>query len=66
MQTYFAEPYEELIEFMVSENRGKKEYFIGLRGEGLGIKIEPIEDPGSDYQKTGRVYLTRGVGMFTP
>jgi hypothetical protein len=42
MQTYFAEPYEELIEFMVSENRGKKEYFIGLRGDGLGIKIEPI------------------------
>ena len=31
----------------------------------MGVKIEPIEDPGFKYKKTGRVYVVRGVGMFT-
>ena len=50
---------------MISETKGKKEYFFGIRGEGLGIKIQPIEDPGFKYKKTGRVYVIRGMGMFT-
>jgi hypothetical protein len=29
------------------------------------VKIEPIEEPGLNYKKTGRVYLMRAVGYFT-
>ena len=50
---------------MINQNKGRKEYYFGLRGEGLGIKIEPIEEPGLSYKKTGKVYLIRAVGYFT-
>jgi transcription elongation factor GreA-like protein len=36
----FDGPYPEHFEYFVNEGKGqKKEYFIGLRGEGLGVKI---------------------------
>ena len=41
-EDYFLGVFPDLFEFLISENRNKKEYFIGLRGEGLGVKIEPI------------------------
>ena len=37
-----------------------------MKGHGLGIKIEPLEEPGLNYKQKGRVYLIRGVGIFTP
>jgi hypothetical protein len=43
LEQYFAFRYEHIFEFMINENKGRKEYFFGLRGEGLGIKIEPVE-----------------------
>lgn len=49
----------------MQESKGRKEYFIGLRGEGLGIKIEPIEELALNMKKTGKVYIIRAVGYFT-
>jgi hypothetical protein len=42
LQDEFAYRFEHVFEFVINENKGKKEYFFGLRGDGLGIKIEPI------------------------
>jgi hypothetical protein len=64
-QDYFLSAYPEVFEFLVSESRGRKEYFFGLRGEGLGIRIEPNEELGLQVKRTGRVYFLRGVGFFT-
>lgn len=64
-QDYFLAAYPEVFEFLVSESRGRKEYFFGLRGEGLGIRIEPNEELGLQVKRTGRVYFIRGVGFFT-
>jgi hypothetical protein len=62
---HFLNPFPHVFEFIVGENRGKKEYFFGIKGEGLGIKIEPLEDLALNVKKTGRVYLIRGMGYFT-
>lgn len=35
----FLDNYPETLEFIVNEHRGRKEYFIGLRGEGLGLRV---------------------------
>ena len=62
----FANPYPNHFEYFVRELKGKKEYFIGLRQEGLGVKIEPIEElAGFVKKKTGRVYLFRAMGSFS-
>jgi hypothetical protein len=65
MREYFAAPHGDIIEFMINERNAKKEYFFGLRGGGLGIKIEPLEEPTLNLKQTGRVYLIRALGVFS-
>lgn len=36
---HFLKRYTEEIEYVVTRNLGKTEYFIGLRGEGLGVRV---------------------------
>ena len=48
-------------------DRGRMEYFIGLKGEGLGVKIEPTESELTLLKKksTKKVYIIRAMGVFT-
>ncbi len=65
MQEYFARKHEDIVDMLINEKNNKKEYFFGLRGGGLGIKIEPLEELTLDLKQTGKVYLIRGQGTFT-
>lgn len=65
IQDYFVGSYPEIFQFIISQTKGKREYFVGLRGEGLGVKIQPIEELGLHLKKTGRVYLVRSMGFYS-